>query len=180
MGLLCDKLQIIMTETVSSPASGARSRIAVALALLQGFLIILLCLFAGKLIAAYLPFVFPGTIIGLFILFLLLNMKILPVSRVMDAGAVLMAGMPLFYIPAATGIVEYLPELRESLPVILVSVVLGVVLIILGTGGTFQYLAETPQEKARRKNLFRRARNIRALRRERAAAALENRGAGHD
>ena len=94
MGLLCDKLQIIMTETVSSPASGARSRIAVALALLQGFLIILLCLFAGKLIAAYLPFVFPGTIIGLFILFLLLNMKILPVSRVMDAGAVLTPGVP--------------------------------------------------------------------------------------
>ncbi len=142
-------------------------------------MIILLCLFAGKLIAAYLPFVFPGTIIGLFILFLLLNFKIISVPRVMDAGAVLMAGMPLFYIPAATGIVDYLPELRDSLPVILIAVILGVVLIILGTGGIFQYLAETPKEKLRRKALFRRARNIRSIRRSRRLTGVSGEG-GHD
>ena len=147
-----------MTAKTASAGPGQRARLA--LNIFTGFIIILACLYAGRLAAACLPFVFPGNIIGLFILFLLLQLRIIPVARIMDAGALMMFGMPLFYIPAATGIMDYLNELWSSLPAIIIAVLSGVALIILGTGGVFQWLAEGPEGRARRKTAYRRARNI--------------------
>ena len=150
-----------MTAKTASSGPGQRARLAAHI--FTGFIIILACLFAGRLLAACLPFVFPGNIIGLFILFLLLQLRIIPVARIMDAGALMMFGMPLFYIPAATGIMDYLNELWSSLPAIIIAVLSGVALIILGTGGIFQWLAEAPEGRARRKTAYRRARNIKML-----------------
>ena len=150
-----------MTAKTASSGPGQRARLAANI--FTGFIIILACLFAGRLLAACLPFVFPGNIIGLFILFLLLQLRIIPLARIMDAGTLMMFGMPLFYIPAATGIMDYLNELWSSLPAIIIAVLSGVALIILGTGGVFQRLAEGPEGRARRKEAFRRARNIKKL-----------------
>ena len=150
-----------MTAKTASSGPGQRARLAANI--FTGFIIILACLFAGRLLAACLPFVFPGNIIGLFILFLLLQLRIIPLARIMDAGTLMMFGMPLFYIPAATGIMDYLNELWSSLPAIIIAVLSGVALIILGTGGIFQWLAETPEGRARRKTAYRRARNIKML-----------------
>jgi holin-like protein len=43
--------------------------------LVSSFLIIYACLLIGKYLAGFLPFVFPGSIIGLLILFVLLKSK---------------------------------------------------------------------------------------------------------
>ncbi|WP_244081540.1 CidA/LrgA family protein, partial [Aeromonas caviae] len=49
---------------------------------LRDFLVIIACLLAGKAVAAILPFAFPGSIIGMLLLFVLLTLQIVRFSWV--------------------------------------------------------------------------------------------------
>ena len=53
---------------------------------LRDFLVIIACLLAGKAVAAILPFAFPGSIIGMLLLFVLLSLQIVRFSWV-ELGA---------------------------------------------------------------------------------------------
>ncbi len=85
---------------------------------------------------------------------------------VIPGGAILLWIMPLFFTPAAIGIIDYLNELWQSLPVILLSVFFGIAAIIFVTGGCFQMLTDTKDRRQQRKKAYIRARNIKKLRQE--------------
>lgn len=121
------------------------------------------CLLLGRLVAKYLPFTFPESIIGLIILFLLLETKILKLEWITPAGNLLMKHMAFLFIPAAVGMVSFLNEVYQSATVILLNVFLGIVFIILVVGRAFQHLAETPEERKHRKYIYKRAKHIRVI-----------------
>lgn len=123
------------------------------------------CLLLGRLIAAHLHFTFPESIIGLVILFLLLQTKILKLEWITPAGNLLMKHMAFLFIPAAVGMVSFLNEVFQSATVILLNVFLGIVFIILVVGRAFQHMAETPDERKHRKTVYRRAGHIRVIKR---------------
>ena len=81
-----------------------------ALRYLRDFLVIIACLLAGKALAALLPFVFPGSILGMLLLF----------------------------VPVAVGLVAWLEPLRQSFGLIMLCVVLGIVLILGAVGHLYQ------------------------------------------
>ena len=81
-----------------------------ALRYLRDFLVIIACLLAGKVLAALLPFAFPGSIIGMLLLF----------------------------VPVAVGLVAWLEPLRQSFGLIMLCVVLGIVLILGAVGHLYQ------------------------------------------
>lgn len=108
--------------------------------LLVDFLIILTCLWLGKGIALLLPFSFPGSIIGMLLLFLLLNFQLVKLSAVERGATLLLRHMALLFIPVAVGLIAYLEPFTQSLGVIMLNVLLGIALILLVVGQLFQRL----------------------------------------
>lgn len=124
------------------------------------FLLIYLSLILGRFISDLLPFSFPGSIIGLIVLFLLLEFKVMKLEWILPAGNLLLKHMAFIFIPAAVGMVTYLNEVYDSALVIIINVLSGVALIILVVGRLFQHISETPEERAHRKETYRRAKQI--------------------
>jgi holin-like protein len=67
----------------------------------------------SKLIAPYL--IFPGNIIGMLLLFILLSTNIIKLNMVEDTGNLLIKYMGLFFIPLAVGTINNYSIIRENL-----------------------------------------------------------------
>ncbi len=104
------------------------------------FAIILGFLSAGRSISAILPFTFPGSIIGLILLYLCLITGLIRLSWLQPSGNIILGVMAMFFIPAAVGIVQYADLVLSNIWVIAFNVVLGIAVIILVIGHIFQFL----------------------------------------
>ncbi len=107
-------------------------------AYLLSFAIILACLGVGKLIATLLPFSFPGSILGMLILFLLLNFQLIRLPWIEASAGLLLRHMALLFIPVAVGLLAYLDVVMHSWLAILLNVLLGIALILLVVGRLYQ------------------------------------------
>lgn len=91
---------------------------------LRAFIVLYLCLFAGNLISALLPFSVPGSIVGLLILFGLLAFQLVPLRWVKPGGNILLKNMSLLFIPIGVGVMNYYELLSQQLfPIVLACVV---------------------------------------------------------
>ncbi len=108
------------------------------LRIIRDFLVILACFKAGTAISAILPFRFPDSIIGMLLLFLLLNLQIVKLQWVELGAGVLLKHMALLFIPVAVGLLGYLDTFMSSLGAIIINVLLGLMLILLIVGRLFQ------------------------------------------
>ncbi len=124
------------------------------------FLIIYACLMLGKLVSSHLPFVFPGSIIGLILMFLCLQFNIIKLNWIMPSGSILLKYMALTFMPVAVGIICYLDEVYSSIALIMLNIFVGVILIILVVGRLFQHLSESPEERKWRKDIYSRHRRL--------------------
>lgn len=106
----------------------------------RGFLIILFFLSFGKLLGSYLPFVFPGSIIGLILLFLSLNLRLVKVEWIMMSGSLLLKYMAVLFIPVGVGLINYLQLILDNWFVISFSFIFTTLLILLCVGHLYQYL----------------------------------------
>lgn len=113
------------------------------------FQVIILYLFSvtGSWIVQSLSFQFPGSIVGLLLLFVCLYFRIIPVELIKDGAGFLLAFLALFFIPATVGIMDY-PELLSwaGLGMVL-AIVLSTVITIIFTGRFCQYLERKLLEK---------------------------------
>jgi len=106
----------------------------------RGFLIIILFVSLGKVIGAYLPFVFPGSIIGLVLLFLSLSLGLIKVEWILMSGSLLLKHMAILFIPVGVGLINYLDIIFANWFVIIFSFVFTTLLILLSVGHLYQYL----------------------------------------
>ncbi len=74
--------------------------------LFQLFILILFTLL-GELIAYYLPFKFPGSLIGLILLFLSLLLKIIKPIHLKEVAGFLQRYMAFLFVPLAVGLMAY-------------------------------------------------------------------------
>lgn len=113
------------------------------------FQVIILYLFSfiGSWIVQSLSLQFPGSIVGLLLLFVCLYFRIIPVELIKDGAGFLLAFLALFFIPATVGIMDY-PELLSwaGLGMVL-AIVLSTVTTIIFTGRFCQYLERKLLEK---------------------------------
>jgi len=115
-----------------------RLKIRLLLSYLGSFAIILAALALGKGISALLPFAFPGSILGMLLLFLLLNFQLIKLHWVLPAGGLLLRHMALLFVPVAVGLLAYLDVVMHSWLAILLNVFLGIALILLVVGRFYQ------------------------------------------
>lgn len=76
------------------------------------FLIILIFTLLGELIASILPFSFPGSLIGLILLFLALLLKLVKVSDIKDVSSFLQKNMAFLFVPLGVGILNYFDYIK--------------------------------------------------------------------
>lgn len=104
------------------------------LATLLGFCFLcalyMLCDFFVKFVG--LPF--PGALLAMLILFLLLNFKIVSLEFVEGACKLLLAHMPLYFVPIMVGLVAYKKMLSESAAGIFGAVMISTVLTLAASG----------------------------------------------
>ena len=101
---------------------------------LRAFIIIYLCLYAGNGIAALLPVVIPGSIIGMLILFALLASQLLPADWVKPGSHVLIRYMALLFVPISVGVMNYTDVLSAQFGPIVVSCVVSTLIVLLTVG----------------------------------------------
>ncbi|PKG37428.1 CidA/LrgA family protein [Psychromonas sp. Urea-02u-13] len=106
----------------------------------RGFIIIFVFLAVGKVISAQLPIVFPGSIIGLLLLFLGLTTRLIKIDWVIDSANFTLKYMVILFIPLAVGLINYLDLLVDNWIVILFSTFFSSFLIMFTVGHLFQYL----------------------------------------
>ncbi|AFQ28975.1 CidA/LrgA family holin-like protein [Bacillus thuringiensis] len=91
----------------------------------------------------------PGSLIGMFLLLVLLSLKVLPVKW-FDLGAeTLVAIMPFLLIPPTLGLMNYGAFFMSKGISLFITVVASTFLIIIVAGHTGQYLANRKERKSR-------------------------------
>ncbi|VWX37856.1 CidA/LrgA family protein [Exiguobacterium oxidotolerans] len=105
-----------------------------ALLSLIGQVILITCFATiGELISKSFDLALPGNIVGLLLLYLALKAKIVQVKHVERGGRLLLLIMPLFFVPALSGIMDYTAFLRQyGLQVVLI-VIMSSLLTLVGS-----------------------------------------------
>ena len=114
---------------------------------LKQFLIILLFSFLGEGLKALLPLPVPASIYGLVLLFAALELGIIKLSAVEDAGKFLIEIMPVMFIPAGVGLVESWGILKPVLVPVCIITVVTIVTVMAVTGLLSQWVIRRDRMK---------------------------------
>ena len=76
---------------------------------------IILCIsFVGEVLNRLIPLPVPASIYGVVLMFLCLELRIIPLHAVKETGVFLIEIMPLMFIPAAVGLLDSWEVMRPS------------------------------------------------------------------
>lgn len=104
--------------------------------LLMEFAIILGVSLAAELVHAFIPLPIPASIYGMTLMLALLISGVLKLEKVRRAGNFLLKIMPVMFIPAAVGLMDVVPAMKDSLLPIACVIVLTTVVVMVVTGRT--------------------------------------------
>lgn len=104
--------------------------------MITGLIALLVCQLVGELVARSLDLPVPGPVVGMVVLFLVLQLRRPPMDSGLIRGAqVLLRHLSLLYIPAGVGVVAYLAVLRDSAAPVAVGLVVSWAAGLLVTAG---------------------------------------------
>ncbi|MFP7168846.1 CidA/LrgA family holin-like protein [Terribacillus sp. 7520-G] len=119
-------------------------RIIIQVAILSVFSV------AGTMVHNLLHIPLPGSIIGLILLLICLSCKWIPVSLISDGAGFLLAILPLLFIPAMVGIMDY-PSFFSIHGAILTAVVIASTVITIITAGAVSQFMEKKINKRKKR-----------------------------
>ncbi|TQR38461.1 CidA/LrgA family protein [Lysinibacillus sphaericus] len=97
--------------------------------------------YMGVGIVALLHVPLPGSVIGLLLLALSLNFKIIKVEYIQDGAGFLIGVLTLFFIPATVGVIDY-PELFSTTGLLIILAVIASTLISIYVTGLLSQMVE--------------------------------------
>lgn len=97
--------------------------------------------YMGVGIVALLHVPLPGSVIGLLLLALALNFKIIKVEYIQDGAGFLIGVLTLFFIPATVGVIDY-PELFSTTGLLIMLAVIASTLISIYITGILSQMIE--------------------------------------
>jgi holin-like protein len=125
--------------------------------MIRGFFILLAFQLVGEVAARGLALPAPGPVIGLALLVVALSLyrrwrpldqEALAASDLGQAARGLIAALPLLFVPAGVGVVQYLGLLREQVLALAVALVVSTVATLLATVGVFLLVKRVTGTKA--------------------------------
>ena len=106
--------------------------------MLNGVLLLLSCQLAGEAVSRGLGLTVPGPVLGMALLAAMLLRRPALHAVVGPVAAGLLRNLSLLFVPAATGVVQVLPQLASEGVAIGVSVVVSTVIALAVTALTFR------------------------------------------
>lgn len=97
--------------------------------------------YMGVGIVSLLHLPLPGSVIGLLLLALSLNFKIIKVEYIQDGAGFLIGILTLFFIPATVGVIDY-PELWSKTGLLIILAVIASTLVSIYITGLLSQLIE--------------------------------------
>lgn len=107
---------------------------------LKAILVVFACLFIGQLVVAWLDLPLPPSVIGLLILFGLLQSGVVKLATMEKLAKVLLDYLVLLVVPACISIMQYLGVIRDDLWVLIVAVSVSTMLVLITTAGSYGWL----------------------------------------
>ncbi|WP_313374363.1 CidA/LrgA family protein [Chishuiella sp.] len=98
------------------------------------------CLAFGELVVYLTHVKMPSSIIGLVLLFILLQKKVVKVDEISSFSGFLIKNMGIFFVPPCVAMLNYFDILGKSIVPILVATLLSTIIVAMFTGFTHQYL----------------------------------------
>lgn len=96
------------------------------------FMYILIFSILGEMIAKAISLPFPGSVIGMLLLFLSLELKIISLNKIEKVGNFLLANLAILFIPAGVGIMTQFNLIKNIwLSFLLLNVITTVISLIL-------------------------------------------------
>ena len=108
--------------------------------------IILFILFIGQIIQKTFNLIFPGTVIGMIILLILLLCNIIKINWIEDISNILLAHLVFLFIPGGVGIIKSLDMFKGNILSLLIILILTTIIVIVVTGLTVQLLIKDEGE----------------------------------
>ena len=107
---------------------------------LRQFVTILSASFTGEIIHRLLDIPVPGSVFGLLLLFICLQKNIIRIEDIKETASFLLEIMPIFFIPAAVGLMQVWDALLPVwLPFVIITV-LGTFTVIVAAGKITQFI----------------------------------------
>ena len=108
---------------------------------------------SGELISSMLNSFFnlPGTIVGMILLFLLLQFKVIKEENIKDVADFLLNNMAIFFVPAGVSLINSLGLISDNMVVLLLSVTVATIIIMIVTGKIVELMINK-KERTLRKN----------------------------
>lgn len=104
--------------------------------------IILAFLLLGKAIQWLTSLPIPGSIFGLLLLFLALNLRFISTEQLMPSANLLLNYITLFFVPVGVGLLQYTELLSQYWLAIMVSSVISTMAVLLSVGYCYQRLSK--------------------------------------
>ena len=102
----------------------------------------------GELIVRFFDWAIPGSIIGMILLTLALEFKVLKIGQVEDVSDFLIRNMAFFFVPPGVGLMVNIDLIADNWFAITMATLLSTVLVLLVTGFVAQIgRKKTPETK---------------------------------
>ncbi|MDY2735564.1 CidA/LrgA family protein [Intestinibacter sp.] len=92
----------------------------------------------------------PGSIIGMIILFVLLESKILDESKIKDLADFFLGNMSLFFIPAGVSLIESLGLIKENAVLLLSCILIINVAVMIVSGRSVDLMIKLKEKKEKK------------------------------
>jgi len=98
-------------------------------------------------VASFLPVAFPGSVIAMIVIFLLLGLKFLKESSIEEVGDFLLKNMAFFFIPSATAIIDKYEFLKGSIVLLVLISIISTLITFLATYYTVCAVTKLQQKR---------------------------------
>lgn len=89
----------------------------------------------------------PGSILGMILLFLLLQFKILNEEKIKDVADFLLGNMGFFFIPAGVSLIQSLGLIKENAILLLSCIILINIAVMIGSGKSVDFMIKLKEKK---------------------------------
>ncbi|VHW52837.1 transporter, LrgA family [Clostridioides difficile] len=89
----------------------------------------------------------PGSIVGMLLLFLLLQFKVLDLSSIENVSGFFLDNMAIFFIPAGVSLIKSLDLIRENVLVLLLVICLSTLIVMYTTGIIVEKMIKKKEER---------------------------------
>ena len=100
------------------------------------------CLFVGELIVSVTGLKLPASIIGMLVLTLLLQLKVVKLEWVRGLTDFLIANLGFFFVPPGVALMLYFDLIKAEIVPITLATILSTVIVLLVTGHTHQVVSK--------------------------------------